>query len=249
MKKTLVCLIILFAGYQAVAQNTPVDPKGTPTTNKDLPSNNPALGSNSGVNPAGSPGTITGHSGNSNSVNNQTVPNPNIEPGVFLSSSPGGTVYTTPAPAGSNVPASTTAVTNNGGAVIVPEAKPKPIEEVAIEAPKVPAPNPPIATRSSVPPTAPVANPGMKRKIKKESSASKTTTTKTNVVKEKALPAYSPLLSNYISKEVIEKIKTKYGAAVYDIKTVRVVKTNKLAYLVRLSENGSFRNELYYDEQ
>ena len=252
MKKAIIFLITIISGYFLQAQNTVVDPKGTPTSNKDLPSNNPALGSNSGVNPAGSPGTMTGTSGNSNSINNQTSPNPNIEPGVFLSSSPGGTVYSNPVPAGSNVQTSTTAVSANGGTVTVNETKPKPIESVAVEGPKVPAPNPPVSANTSLPPAAPIASSGMiaknattpapKSKIKNTKPAA------AEIVKEKNIPAYSPLLSNYIPEEVINKIKNKYGPSVYDIKTVRLVKENKLAYLVRLSENGNFKSEIYYDQ-
>ncbi|MEO8769863.1 MAG: hypothetical protein ABI402_07255 [Ferruginibacter sp.] len=243
MKKTIIVLSIIVAGYYSQAQNTIVDPKGTPTSNKDLPSNNPGLGSNSGVNPAGSPGTITGNTGNSNSINNQTTPNPNIEKGVFLNSSPGGTVYSNPVPAGSNVQSSTSAVGTNGGTITVNEIKTDTVAALPVATTTVPPSNPPVVKKRSLPSTTPVAKAGIKTKTKKENTAKNTT-----AVKEKAVPAYSPLLSNYISQEVINKIKTKYGPSVYDIKTVRVVKNNKLAYLVRISENGTFRNELYYDE-
>lgn len=231
MKKPMILLFTLITFCYADAQNPPLVEKAAPKSNAALPSNG-TLGSNSGVNPAGNPGTIVSYSGNSNSINTKVTPNPNIEPGVFLSSSPEGAVTTTTVVNNSNVERSSTVTVNGSTVTATTQSQGQPIKEEVAHAAPQPNPNPPASTSTTMPPTAPVANSGM------------TVTTE----KSKSLPAYSPLLSNYIPEEVIKKIKSKFGGTVYDIKTVRLVKTNQIAYLVRLSENGVFRNEIFYNE-
>lgn len=231
MKKTIILICISIALNNAIAQNPPVVEKAAPRSNNLLPSNG-TLGSNSGVNPAGNPGTIINYSANSNAINSRVTPNPNVEKGVFLNSSPEGTVITTTVTNGADVQTATTSVVN-GSAVTTREQEVKPIQDVTPHGAPPPNPTPAIDTKSSIPPTPPVATTGMKTKVEENS---------------KGLPAYSPVRGNFIPEEVIKKIKSKYGGTVYDIKTVRVVKSNKIAYLIRVYENGNFRNEMFYDE-
>lgn len=243
MKKSIILTFVILTAYYINAQNPPVVEKAAPKSNNTLPSNG-TLGSNSGVNPVGNPGTIISYSGNSNSINSKVAPNPNVEPGVFLSSSPNGTVTNTTVTSGTNVQRTTTA-TGNGG-TITTTLSTSPIPPPVTKIKKVaPAPNidPPVANNPILP--AAPAN-----KIKPQRRTKSTTNKPENVVViEKGIPAYSAVLSNFIPEAVVNKIKSKYGTSVYDIKTVRVALSNKIAYLVRLAENGNFRNELFYDEQ
>ncbi|MFT3912170.1 MAG: hypothetical protein QM737_22275 [Ferruginibacter sp.] len=257
MKKSIILIGVIMLSLCVEAQNPPVVEKAAPKSNNTLPSNG-TLGSNSGVNPAGNPGTIISYSGNSNSINNIATPNPLVEKGVFLSSSPDGTVTNTTVTNGANVQRYTT-ITSNGAAITTTvETVSKPsAPPVNPEPAPAPNPNPPVATNNATPPAPAIANPGMRTTVNIPStdrnlvSPGKSTADKKEpvVIKEKDIPAYTPLLSNFIPEQVIKDIKTKYGPNVYDIKQVKVAQTNRVAYLVRLVENGKFRNELFYDEK
>jgi hypothetical protein len=65
----------------------------------------------------------------------------------------------------------------------------------------------------------------------------------------KPIPAYTVLLGNYVSKDIITKIKAKYGNTLYDVRAVKIASTREIAYMVRLLNNGELVTEMYYDEQ
>lgn len=251
MKKYILLAAIIFTSFYSKAQNAPVVEKSAPKSNNGLSSGG-TLGSNSGVNPNGNPGTILSYSGNSNSINSRLEASPNIEPGVFLSSSPEGTVRVTTVTNGTDVRQSTSVVTNGSSVTTSTEN----------------GQNVPVTAQSNTPAVIGQTNsnaPVIYNTIKTATKPAKAVKEEQPVVtipKEepakpiaaapkdmgKKLPAFSPVLSNYVPEQVITKIKNKYGPSVYDIKTVKIVSTNKIAYMVRLVENGKFKDELYYDE-
>lgn len=222
MKKIFIFLFAFNTSIQLLAQNAPVVEKAAPKSNNALPSGG-TLGTNSGVNPMGNPGTIANSSATSSAVNNTIAPHPNVEPGTFLSSSPQGTVT------GTITTQSATTVTSTGTVTAV------------VNTPEVPTV--PKTTVSTAPPV-------IKVPVVKVSTVP---ASKNNPVTVKGkgnlIPAYHPVLGNYVSEQTVSKIKAKYGSAVYDIRTIRIASTNQLAYIVRLLEEGKLRNELFYDEQ
>ena len=243
MKKSILFLLIISSLSYVKAQNTPVVEKAAPQSNNALPSGG-TLGSNSGVNPMGNPGTIANSSGSNSAINSTLAPHPNIEPGTFLSSSPEGTVVTTTITNGSTVTKTATTTTTNGNvtAVVNEPVKAAVQEPVAVE--PITAVSPAVVAKTEVSPSpVPIAknksvstrSAGAKDKLVTITDRGKTVT-------------YKPLLTNYVSEKVVNKIKEKYGADVYDIRTVRIASTNKIAYLVRLLDDGKLKSELYYDE-
>ena len=231
MKRTVQLLCFIFLSLHVIAQNTPVVEKGAPSSNNTLPSNG-TLGSNSGVNPMGNPGTIISNGGN-NSANSTLTPHPNVEPGTFLTSSPQGTVTTTTVTTGT-VTQKTAAVSGTTGTVT---AVVKDSTEIAI-AKKAPVTRSPekesIVIKSTPEATVSAPVPANKQL--------------TVTDKGKSIPAYTPVRGNYVSERIINNINTKYGGDVYDIRTVRIAANNKIAYIVRLVQNGKFKSEVYYDE-
>ncbi len=217
-----------------MAQNAPVVEKAAPKSNNTLPSHG-TLGSNSGVNPAGNPGTIISYSGNSNSINTKTEPNPNIEPGTFLTSSPQGTVMRIPGVNNPNIQAAPVAAP-----VAVVESKP--VQPAPVQTATSATLNPPTAVNNNIETINSTST-------LTSSSPEKTTTIVMTDNIGKQIPAYTPITGNYVPQEIINKVKTKYGDVVYDIKAARIVSNNKIVYIVRLSENGKLRNELFVDEQ
>lgn len=210
---------------QASAQNTPVQEKGAPESNNALPSNG-TLGSKSGVNPMGNPGTIANSSASNSAVNSGVAPHPNVEPGVFLSSSPEGTVIGTTVNTGNGTVRQASTVSNAGTvtAAVVEEQK-------TTATPKVTAPT-----------TAPAAITVV------EPAPAKATVTVTATPAPK-LPAYTPLRGNFISEQALAAINAKYGASVYDIRAIRIESTRKVAYIVRLLDDGKLRSELFSEQQ
>ena len=227
MKRSAVFLFISCICTFLHAQNPPVTEKGAPQSNNTLPSGG-TLGSNSGVNPMGNPGTIINNAGN-NTSNNTLAPHPNIESGTRLTSSPEGTVVTTTVTSGTAVQKTAVASTPAGTvkATVVDTSATRNNTAVVNTAATTPREHP----KKSAPPvvTAEVA-------------------AKPLIKDNKSIPAYSPVLGNYVPEQTINKIKSKYGTSVYDVRTVRIASNNKIAYIVRIVENGQFKSELFYDE-
>ena len=231
MKRIITILAAFCISLSLFAQNTPVVEKAAPQSNNTLPSGG-TLGSNSGVNPMGNPGTIANSSGNSSSINNTLAPHPNIEPGTFLNSSPEGTVITTTISNGTV--SQKTAIVNNNSGTSAAAVK----DSAGVTVKNTSPVTKPVVKDEVVIKTAPPINPAPD--IKKDNIPVSN--------KGKTIPAYTPLLGNYVSESTINKIKTKFGPSVYDVRTVKMNSTSKIAYIVRLVENGKFRTELYYDE-
>ena len=204
---------------QVSSQNMPVQEKGAPESNNTLPSNG-TLGSKSGVNPMGNPGTIANSSASNSAVNSGVAPHPNVEPGVFLSSSPEGTVMgTTVTTNAGTVKQAATVTTTGTVTAVVKEGKP------SVSKKETPAAAAPAITVVDPAPARPTV-----------------TVTATPAPK---LPAYTPLRGNFISEQALAAINAKYGASVYDIRAVRIESTRKVAYIVRLLEDGKLRSELF----
>ncbi len=210
-----------------LAQNPTVVEKSAPRSNNTLP--DPGLSSNSGINPMGNPGTMNSSTSSSAATNQTLESHPNIEPGTFLTSSPGGTVSSFVSINGPVVQKTATAVNNTGGTTVVSTAD---NGNTIITVKK--SPDPVIVAK-----TLPDARPNNTQVINTELAINS---------KAKVMPGgYTPVLGNYVPTETINRIKNKYGNTVYDIRTVKVSATNKIGYIVRIVEDGKFRDELYFD--
>lgn len=230
MKRSIILIIaIITYCYCLQAQNPPVNEKGAPQSNNDLPSAG-TQGSNSGVNPMGNPGTIINSSDNSSVINSSLPPNPNIEPGTLLNSSIQGTAVTgTPVNNGAAVKNNNAATVTNSGTVTNVVNEPVAVRPVTDTNPPFvknkPRPLPPMAGGVR-------ENPGTVTEMGNE------------------MPAYAhPVLRNYIPEQIVNTLKAKYGNNLYDIRTIKVAPDDKTAYMVRLLEDGKLREELYYDNQ
>ena len=214
-----------------MAQNAPVLEKSAPESNNALPSGG-SLGSQSGVNPMGNPGTIANSAASNSGANSAIAPHPNTERGVFLTSSPEGTVTGTTITTSNNQKVEAARVVTPTGTVtavvkepvVAPSTKPATTQTKTTRPTQTVDVSPPAAKKVAPAPT------GV--------APAKSTT--------KPLPAYKPVLGNYVSEATIDKINAKYGDAVYDIRAVRLASTNKIAYIVRLRENDTVRTELFY---
>lgn len=230
MKRTFVILSLLIAG-SLNAQNTPVVEKSAPESNNALPSGG-SLGSQSGVNPMGNPGTIANSAASSSGANSAIAPHPNSEPGVFLTSSPEGTVTGTTTTINNQKVEAARVVTSTGTVTAV-------VKEPTPAAP-TPAVKPITTTRARR--SVDVSSPTPKKVVPVAAAPAPVKAV------TKPLPAYKPVLGNYVSEATIDKINAKYGAAVYDIRAVRLANSNKIAYIVRLRDNDTLRNELFYED-